>query len=77
MNQLAEQLDEKLRTLDPPRARFLESRVREAIDEAEGADFSNGDTAWPDGYFEQTAGSLAGEDFERAPQGELPRRDEW
>jgi hypothetical protein len=31
MNQIAEQLDEKLRTLDPVRARSLESRVRQAI----------------------------------------------
>ncbi len=32
---------------------------------------------WPDGYFEQTAGALAGEEFERPPQGELPSRDDW
>ncbi len=32
---------------------------------------------WPDGYFEQTAGALAGEEFERPPQGELPSRDNW
>lgn len=32
---------------------------------------------WPDGYFEQTAGALAGEEFDRPPQGELPSRDDW
>jgi predicted DNA-binding antitoxin AbrB/MazE fold protein len=32
---------------------------------------------WPVGYFEQTAGSLEGEDFERPIQGELPQRDDW
>lgn len=32
---------------------------------------------WPCGYFEQTAGALAGEDYERPPQGESPRRDAW
>jgi len=32
---------------------------------------------WPDGYFEQTAGALAGEEFERAEQGELPDREVW
>ena len=26
---------------------------------------------WPPGYFERTAGALAGEPFERPPQGEL------
>jgi len=33
--------------------------------------------SWPAGYFEQTAGSLAGEDFERPPQEELPTREDW
>ena len=32
---------------------------------------------WPAGYFEQTAGALVGEDFERPPQGGLPRREAW
>lgn len=32
---------------------------------------------WPDSYFEQTAGALAGEEFERSSQGELPSRDDW
>jgi len=32
---------------------------------------------WPAGYFEQTAGALAGEDFERPPQGDLPQRNDW
>jgi hypothetical protein len=32
---------------------------------------------WPAGYFEQTAGALAGEEFERPPQGELPEREAW
>jgi predicted DNA-binding antitoxin AbrB/MazE fold protein len=32
---------------------------------------------WPAGYFEQTSGSLEGEEFERPSQGALPRRDAW
>ena len=32
---------------------------------------------WPECYFEQTAGSLAGEEFDRPPQGDLPKRDDW
>ena len=32
---------------------------------------------WPPGYFDQTAGSLAGEEFERPPQGEFPQRENW
>lgn len=34
-------------------------------------------TSWPAQYFEQTAGSLANENFERPSQGELPKRDAW
>lgn len=74
MNRLAEQLDEKLRTLDPARARYLETLVREALARAEE---KQPDAAWPEGYFEQTAGALQGEHFERPPQGELPNRVEW
>ena len=40
-------------------------------------DANGGLTAWPAGYFEQTAGAVAGEDFERPPQGKLPERDIW
>jgi len=32
---------------------------------------------WPADYFEQTAGALAGENFERPPQGKLPQRNDW
>ena len=71
MNRLAEQLDEKLRTLDPVRARYLEAVVREALEKIEHP------TRWPVGYFEQTAGSLAGEEFERPAQGNLPSRADW
>ena len=74
MNQLAKELDEKLRTLDPARAQNLASRVRELLDRAGQHDSASG---WPDGYFEQTAGACAGEEFERPPQGELTMRDAW
>jgi len=77
MNRLAEQLDQKLRALDPARARELESRVRDALRQVE-ADAANGDrSSWPVGYFEATAGQLAGEPFERPAQGDLPERDAW
>ena len=77
MNRLAEQLDEKLRTLDPPRAQYLESLVRKAFDRAEQDELCDSESRWPAGYFEQTVGALAGEKFERPTQGDLPRRDDW
>ncbi len=32
---------------------------------------------WPPGYFERTSGALAGERFERPPQGETENRAIW
>lgn len=46
------------------------------VDVAQKAEASSAN-GWPDGYFEQTAGAFAGEEFERPPQGELPSRDDW
>jgi hypothetical protein len=77
MNRIAQELDEKLRTLDPPRAKYLESLVREALGRAERAELGDSGSGWPAGYFDQTAGALSGEHFERPPQGELPCRDNW
>lgn len=34
-------------------------------------------SAWPKNYFNDTAGALAGEDFERPSQGDLPTRETW
>ena len=50
--------------------------VAESLDGAEKNEMNSG-SVWPVGYFEQTAGALAGEGFERPPQGELPSRDDW
>ena len=77
MSQIAEELDARLKKLGPSQARYLETLVREVLSRAEQlpVSFTSGD--WPPGYFERTAGALAGEEFERPPQGELPMRDEW
>jgi hypothetical protein len=77
MSPLAQTLDEKLRTLDPARARILETLVRDALWRAEQDHADAASSRWPEGYFQQTAGALAGEEFERPPQGDLPVRDHW
>ena len=71
MTQIAEELDARLRTLDPVRARYLENLVREALSRADQFAGSVSANDWPPGYFERTAGALAGEEFERPPQGEF------
>ena len=43
---------------------------------ADAAPSGNGHD-WPAGYFERTAGALAGEQFERPAQGEVAAREQW
>lgn len=77
MSQIAEELDARLKKLGPVQARYLETLVREALDRAEHLAEPANWNDWPPGYFERTAGALVGEEFERPPQGELPKRGEW
>ncbi|MDA1049606.1 MAG: hypothetical protein O3C40_03880 [Planctomycetota bacterium] len=34
-------------------------------------------TEWPDGFFDRLRGKWGDEPFERPPQGELERREDW
>ncbi len=74
MNKIAQELDQKLQGLDPIRAETLSQMVRQAI---EKIDQQNLEGDWPKGYFKEILGSFPNEPLERAPQGELPVRDEW
>lgn len=53
---------------------LAEGKRAEVIPTPSPLDANSGATSWPAGYFEQTAGALAGENFERPPQGDLPKR---
>ncbi len=77
MTRIAEELDARLRMLEPDQARYLERLVREALSRAEQFMAISSGNDWPPGYFDRTAGALAGEEYERPPQGDLPMRDEW
>lgn len=81
MNRIAEELDAKLRTLDEARADRLALMVRDAmraVEQPASVDRMLGvENGWPEGYFAEHAGSLAGERFEREPQGELPEGESW
>ncbi len=77
MSRIAQEVDEKLRVLDPLRAQRLESLIREAIRRADRDELDGSLSGWPIGFFDQTAGSLSGEDFERPPQGDFPLREKW
>lgn len=67
MSTLTTELAQILNELDDRSARALERLVRDAMELARPAQ-SNGaavaERGWPVGYFEQTAGSFAGEPFD-------------
>jgi hypothetical protein len=62
-------------TIQPPKDVELAPGKADVTVEQETGD--NGRGGWPDGYFDATAGQLAGEEFQRPEQGELPERDAW
>jgi hypothetical protein len=73
MSSIAQELDKEMSTLDPATARRVEQLIRDALALAKTAKSG----AWPAGYFEQTAGALAGEQFERPEQGTVEQRETW
>jgi hypothetical protein len=77
MNEVAQLLDVKLKTLDRERALKLEKLVREAIEQIDRQATPTDSLGWPEGYFDETAGAFADEEFERGDQGTLPTRDDW
>ena len=75
MSTIAQELDSQLAKLDPQTARRVEQLVRDTL--ALAAHHERGADVWPEGYFKETSGALAGEKFERPDQGELDQRDIW
>jgi hypothetical protein len=53
----------------------LDSLVKQGPYNGNGA--KSGMPAWPEKYFEQTAGAFAGEPLERPPQLPFEKREEW
>ena len=47
------------------------------VDKAPAAAARDAASEWPSGYFEQTAGALADEPFERPVQGAAEQRENW
>ena len=49
----------------------------EVIPLSQTSNLVEGTATWPSDYFEQTAGALAGEQFDRPSQGDLPQQESW
>jgi hypothetical protein len=79
MSPIAQELDSKLHAMDPETARLVEHLVRDALLRAAEKTGGNGQgkDLWPPHYFTNTAGALAGEQFERPPQGQAESRESW
>ena len=77
MSNIVEELDAALKSLAPDVARRLERLVWDAIALADIPPEKTHANGWPEGYFERTAGSLAGEEFERPEQLPFERREPW
>ena len=77
MSTVVEELDAALKSADAKVARRLERLVREALALANVVPEKTDANGWPEGYFERTAGCLAGEEFERPEQLPLETRQPW
>ncbi len=80
MTAIAVELDQKLQQLDPMTAASVERLVRDALQLAEQKAAPAGDTeaiASHRAHIAKFAGIWAGDDFERPPQGESEKREEW
>lgn len=74
MTAIAAELDQKLQTLDPQAAAYVEQLVREALRQAEKKAVAS---HWPPGFWDKVRADWGDEPFERPPQGEFEKREDW
>ncbi|MEN9575564.1 MAG: hypothetical protein RL514_3419 [Verrucomicrobiota bacterium] len=74
MTAIAAELDKKLQTLDPETAAYVEQLVREAMRQAE---MKTAASHWPPDFWDKVRADWGNEPFERPPQGEFEKREEW
>ena len=80
MTAIAIELDRKLQTFDPETAASVERLVRDALLLAEQKVIPSRDpaaVAAHQAHIARFAGSWPDDDFERPPQGEFEKREEW
>ena len=76
MTAIAIELDKKLQTFDPETAASVERLVRDALLLAEQKIISATKESHRE-FIQRIAGSFGDEPFERPPQGEYEKREEW
>jgi hypothetical protein len=76
MTAIAAELDWKLRELDPQTAASVEQLVRDALKLAEQTSAATSKESHRE-FIQRMAGSFGDEPFERPPQGEFEKREDW
>jgi len=74
---IAQQLDAKLKSLDAKAASSLEKLVRDALELVETQQATSRSEHLPQNFFQRVAEEFGGEPFERPPQGESEKRQDW
>jgi hypothetical protein len=74
---IAEQLDKKLKTLDPKAASVLEKLVRDALELVESQSDAGQSRPLPPHFLSGIRAEFGPEPFERPAQGEFEKRQEW
>ena len=80
MTAIAVELDRKLQSLDPETAALLERLVRDALQRTDKSPVAAADAtalAEHQAHIAKFAGIWAGDDFERPPQGQFEKREDW
>ncbi len=77
MTAIAEQLDNKLRTLDAKAATSLEKLVRDALELVDTQSGARRSDPLPPDFFARISEDFGREPLERPPQGEFEKRPEW
>lgn len=75
MTTIAAELDHRLQQLDPVTAASVERLVRDALQLAETRKTAG--ATLPDNFWQQIRSDWGTEPFERPPQGEFEKREEW
>jgi len=73
---IAIELDQKLQSFDPETAASVERLVRDALQLAEQRRASTSKESHRE-FIQRIAGSFGDEPFERPPQGEYEKREDW
>jgi glutathionylspermidine synthase len=75
VSSIALELEAALKTLPPVKAQAVEQEIRRVLAGATGAEVPRKESHRE--FIERMAGSFGNEPFERPPQGEFEKREEW